>query len=255
MKIHHLRSATFVIETEKEFLLVDPMLGKKSSIVPFAFFRHKPKKNPTVELPENSKEILSKVTHCLVTHLHPDHLDKDGIAFLVEKNIPVICNIHDEKKLRSKGLNVSQTLSYMQKENFLNGSITGIPAKHGYGFIAKLMGNVIGFYIELLNEPSIYISSDTIYTDDVDRVLKEFTPDLTVIASGSAQFDFAQPLLMHQDDVIKFIENSPKKVYANHMEAVNHCPVTRADLTERLKTNNLIEKVILPQDGESFSIN
>ena len=37
MKIHHLRSATFVIESNKHFILVDPMLGKKGSIPPFAF--------------------------------------------------------------------------------------------------------------------------------------------------------------------------------------------------------------------------
>ena len=29
MKIHHLRNATMVIETKDQFILVDPMLGKK----------------------------------------------------------------------------------------------------------------------------------------------------------------------------------------------------------------------------------
>jgi len=254
MKIHHLRSATFIIEANNQFILVDPMLGKKGSIVPFAFFRHKPRKNPLVEMPTDSEAILDKITHCVITHLHPDHLDAEGIKFLKEKNIPVTASSKDEEILKKKGLNLVQTLEYWKEDNFLAGKITGIPARHGYGFIAKPMGNVMGFYIELLDAPSIYISSDTIYTNDVDKVLKEFKPDLTVVAAGSAQFDLGGPLLMNPNDVLKFIQNSPNKVYANHMEAVNHCPTTREKLRNSLKTNQLSDKVFIPEDGEAFEM-
>ncbi|MGZ2369331.1 MBL fold metallo-hydrolase [Ancylomarina sp. YFZ004] len=254
MKIHHLRSASFVIEASNQFILVDPMLGQQGSIPPFAFFRHKPKKNPLVEMPVHSQAILSKVTHCLITHLHPDHLDVEGIKFLKEKNIPIIASLKDEKSLKKKGLNVVQTLDYWKEDGFLDGKITGIPARHGYGFIAKPMGNVMGFYLELPNSPSIYISSDTIYTNDVDKVLKEFKPELTVVAAGSAQFDIGGPLLMHLNDVLKFIQNSPNKVYANHMEAVNHCPTTREKLRSALKTNQLLDKVFIPEDGDTFEM-
>jgi L-ascorbate metabolism protein UlaG (beta-lactamase superfamily) len=78
MKIHHIRNATFVIETDNNFILVDPMLGKKGFLPPFAFFRFKPKRYPTVELPNNYEPILDKVTHCLISHLHPDHIDSAG---------------------------------------------------------------------------------------------------------------------------------------------------------------------------------
>jgi L-ascorbate metabolism protein UlaG (beta-lactamase superfamily) len=255
MKIHHLRSVTFIIEVNSQFILVDPMLGKKGSIVPFAFFRHKPRKNPLVEMPADSEVILEKVTHCVITHLHPDHLDADGIKFLKEKNIPVTANSKDEKILKKKGLNLVQTLEYWKEDNFLFGKITGIPARHGYGFIAKPMGNVMRFCIELPNFPSIYISSDTIYTNDVDKVLKEFKPDLTVVAAGAAQFDLGGLLLMNPTDVLKFIQNSPNKVYANHMEAVNHCPTTREKLRNSLKINQLLDNVFIPEDGEMFDMN
>ena len=255
MKIHQLRHATFVIESNGKFILVDPMLGKKGSLPPFAFFRHKPRKNPTVEMPENAEEILNKVTHAIVTHIHPDHIDKEGFNFLKDKDIPVVCNILDEKKVIKKGLNVQSSLEYWKKEEFLGGSITGIPGQHGYGFIAKPAGIVMGFYIELPNEPSVYISSDTVYTQNVDKVLKEFKPYLSVVASGSAQFDFGQPLLMHPEDVLKFMQNSPNKVFANHMEAVNHCPTTRDSLREVIKNNALEDKVYVPEDGEMFEVN
>ena len=48
MKIHHLRNATFVIESGAHFILIDSMPGEKRSLPPFAVFRHKARKNPIV---------------------------------------------------------------------------------------------------------------------------------------------------------------------------------------------------------------
>jgi L-ascorbate metabolism protein UlaG (beta-lactamase superfamily) len=252
MKIHHLRNATMVIEANNKIILVDPMLGPKGSMPPFTFFRFKPKKNPTVELPESSKSILNKVTHCLITHLHPDHLDKEAEKFLKEKSIPVFCSLKDEKKLIEKGLNITQTIDYWKQNNFLGGKIEGIPARHGYGFTAKLGGNAMGFYIELPNQPSLYLSSDTIYTDAVDKVLTEYKPEISVVAAGSAQFDIFKPLLMTIEDIVKFIKNSPHKVIANHMEAVNHCPTTREQLKSILDEEGLLGNTFIPEDGEAM---
>lgn len=252
MKIHHLRNATIIIEANDKIILVDPMLGSKGSMPPFTFFRFKPKKNPTVELKEASKPILNKVTHCLITHLHPDHLDKEAEKFLIENHIPIFCSFKDEKKLIEKGLNVTQTIDYWKQTNFLGGKIEGIPAQHGYGFTAKLGGNVMGFYIELPNQPSLYISSDTIYTDAVDKVLMEYKPKISVVAAGSAQFDIFKPLLMTIEDIVKFIKNSPHKVIANHMEAVNHCPTTRKQLKSILDKERLLTKTYIPEDGQTI---
>lgn len=255
LSIYHLRNATMVIETRKDVILIDPMLGKKGSMATFTFFRFKAKKNPIVSLPDSCQTILKKVTHCLITHKHPDHLDPDAERFLSENNIPVTCSIKDEKVFNKKGLRVVQTLEYWKRTPFLGGFIEGIPARHGYGFVAKPMGNVMGFYIELPNEKSIYLSSDTIYTEAVDKVLKEYQPDISVVASGTAQLDVFQPLLMNMKDVLKFVKNAPGNVIANHLEAVNHCPTTRAGLREELEKNGLFEKVSIPLDGEIMSFN
>ncbi|WP_338792063.1 MBL fold metallo-hydrolase [Bernardetia sp. MNP-M8] len=250
LQIHHLRNATLVIETEKDVILVEPMLGKKGTLPTFTFFRFKAQKNPIVELPDNSQAILNKVTHCLITHAHPDHLDTAAERFLIKNNIPVTCSIKDEKLFKKKGLDVVQTIDYWKKSNFLGGTIEGIPAKHGYGFISKPMGNVMGFYIELPNQKSIYLSSDTIYTPSVDKVLKEYKPAISVIACGSAQLDIFQPLLMKMKDIVKFVQNSDGIVIANHLEAVNHCPTTRIGLQKELEKNGLSYKVHIPNDGD-----
>ena len=232
-------------------MLIDPMLGKRGTAAPsFTLFRFKPQRNPIIDLPAGVMQLINKTPHCLITHLHPDHLDKEAHRFLRSKNIPVICSIRDEAILKKRGLNVVQAVDYWQRSEFIGGRIEGIPARHGYGFVAKPMGNVMGYFINLPNEKSIYLSSDTIYTDDVDKVLKEYKPDIAVVACGSAQLDIFKPLLMTMEDIIKFIENSPFRVIANHLEALNHCPTTREQLRKELTERNLENKVFIPEDGE-----
>ncbi len=96
MIIHHLRNATFVIESGENCILVDPMLGPQGPLPPFARFKHKALRNPTVELPDTADTILDKVNFNLLTHsqkwgiealTHTDHLDAEGRAFLKEKQI------------------------------------------------------------------------------------------------------------------------------------------------------------------------
>lgn len=255
MRIQHFRNATLVIEANDHVILVDPMLGPKGSMPPFSFFRFKRQRNPLAALPETCKPTLEHITHCLITHQHPDHIDKDAEKYLIEHNIPVSCSVLDEKSFRKKGLNVVQTLEYWKRTDFLGGTIEGIPARHGYGFVAKPAGNVMGFYLELPGQPSIYISSDTIYTEDVAKVLKDYQPSINIVAAGSAQFDIFKPLLMTMEDIMKFTRNAPGKVMMNHVEALNHCPTTRKDLKTNLTQEGLTEKAYIPNDGDWLEFN
>lgn len=256
MNVHHLRNATLVVETADKVILVDPMLGKKGTAgPPFSIFRFKPRRNPIVDLPNKAMDLVEKTTHCLITHLHPDHLDKEGEYFLCTKQIPIICSVKDEPILKKRGFNVTQAVDYWKQSDFLGGKIQGIPAVHGYGFVAKPMGNVMGFYIELPNEKSIYLSADTIYTDDVHKTLTQLKPEISVVACGTAQLDIFQPLLMRMDDILKFVRNAPNHVIANHLEAVNHCPTTRQQLKAAVSKIGLSDKIFIPNDGESRTYN
>lgn len=263
MKIHHLRSATFVIESGKHFILIDPMLGAKGTIPPFSVLRFKPKKNPTVELPANTDKMLEKVTHTILTHSqtfgfkplqHSDHLDLAGEQFLVSRNIPVTTPAKDKAYLEKYGITVANGVDDWQTIDFLGGKITAVPAQHGHGWIHKLMANGSGFFLELPNEPSIYISGDTVLTADVRRALTELQPDITVVAAGEAQMDVGQPLLMSTSEILEFVALSPNKVIANHMEALNHCPTDRKTFKRVLEENKLADKVFIPEDGETLSV-
>ncbi|MEM6767742.1 MAG: MBL fold metallo-hydrolase, partial [Bacteroidota bacterium] len=250
MLIHHIRNATMIIEANDQVILIDPMLGGVGGMPPLAFFRFKARRNPIAPLPDVVHELLDRVTHCVITHNHPDHLDKVGAKFLRESGIPLYCSIWEEDIYRGKGAEIANTIDYWQPTPFLGGSIEGIPAKHGYGFIAIPMGKVMGYHIELPGQPSLYLASDTIYTEDVHKVLTEYKPDIAVFPAGSAQFDIFQPLMMHMEDMLMFVETAPGKTIANHLEAVNHCPTTREELTQVLTEKGHSEKVWIPEDGE-----
>ncbi|WP_414932711.1 MBL fold metallo-hydrolase [Vibrio europaeus] len=261
MKIHHLRSATFVIESGEHYILIDPMLGGKGSMPPFSVFRFKATKNPTVDLPNNANALLSKVNQSLITHSqtfgfkplqHGDHLDPAGEKFLIEQNVPVTTLSKDQAYLEKYGMTVANGLTPWQTTPFLGGSITAVPAQHGHGWIHKVMANGCGFFLQLPNEPSLYISGDTVLTPDVRKALSELKPDITVVATGQAKMDVGQPLLMSSDEVMEFIRLSPNKVIANHMEALNHCPIDRDTLKRTLEAEGLSNKVLIPLDGETL---
>ena len=108
--------------------------------------------------------------------------------------------------------------------------------------------------MKLPNQKSIYLSSDTIYTPSVDKVLKKYNPDISVLACGAAQFDLFKQLIMNVDDIIKFVKNTSGKVIANHMESINHCPLTRKELKEILINHSILNNVLIPDDGEIMAM-
>lgn len=263
MKIHHLRNATFVIESGPNHILVDPMLSKKGQLSTFTYFRHTPKRNPIVSLPENALQVLGNVTYCLITHsqklgiellTHTDHLDTPGKLFLKKHAIPVACCRQDESYMEKNDILVGTSLKFWRAEQFLDGKITAVPARHGHGLVHKIMANGAGFFLELANEPSIYISGDTVYTEDVERALTELKPDIAVVAAGGAALDVGGPILMPLEEIIAFIENAPNTVIANHLESLNHCPVSRPQLKQELKKRDLLSKTVIPDDGETLAL-
>ena len=263
MKVHHLRNATMVIESKNKFILVDPMLGAKASLPPFSFIRFKAKKNPLVDLPKNASELLSKITHVLITHTHTfglkalqhtDHLDQAGEQFIKKRKLPVFVGKHDEKYMRKYGFNILGTADYWETVDFLDGKLTVVPALHGHGWNNKLMANGSGYFIQLPDEPSIYISGDTVLTDDVKKALKDLKPDIAVVASGTATVDMGPPILMIQEEIKDFISLAPGKVICNHLEALNHCPTTREDVRRVTQESNFTEKVYVPEDGECIEL-
>ena len=252
MIIQHIRNACMLIHYNEHRILLDPCLNPKGTLPPYTFLRKKPRLNPIVDLPQNSEFAFRQITSCIITHCrggHLDHLDISGMRLLAGKKIPVYCNALDEPYLKKNNIHAIP-LTINRKSDFLEGSITAVPAVHGYGFSGKLMGPGVGYFIELPGEKSLYISGDTILNQTVRNVLMDLQPDIAVLNAGTATLDFGKPILMPMSELLDFIRMAPGKVIAVHLDAFNHCLTTRAILKDAVAEEGLSGKVIIPAGGE-----
>jgi len=256
MNITQLRNATIVIESGDNVILVDPMLAPKEAIPSLKYFTGNNRRNPLVEMPDGTNEILNRVTHCLITHCqkgHFDHLDRRGSKWLRENNIPVFCSEQDTDFLRKKGLDI-HPLSSKTSNSFLSGSIDLVPCVHGKGMIGKFMAHGFGFFIQLKNEPSLYITGDTILTDQVKRFVKDNQPEWIVLPAGGARFNLGGDIIMGKEEALEVAKISNGKIIANHLEALDHCPVTREELARVSETQGFKNDFFVPKDGETVNL-
>jgi L-ascorbate metabolism protein UlaG (beta-lactamase superfamily) len=203
------------------------------------------------------------VNHVIITHSHTfglkalqhtDHLDQAGENFILKRNLPVFCGDHDKSYLTKMGIQIEGSVPYWESSEYLGGKITAVPARHGHGWNHKLMANGSGFIIELPGEPSIYISGDTVLTKDVEEALIKYKPDISVVASGTAQIDIGGPILMTVAEILNFSKLTHGKLVLNHLEALNHCPTTREEITKALTKDQPSKVFYVPKDGETLTI-
>ncbi len=258
MRITQLRNATIIVHVGPYNILVDPMLARKGALPALRLFVRERLRNPTVELPDDVDTALAGVTHCLITHCqkgHFDHLDRAGKQFLRERQIPVICTPHDVEHLRKRGLNVLSLHSgHAEPQLFLGGTIRTVRCTHGLGLVGTVMEHGVGYFIEMPGEPSLYLSGDTVLTDEVRQFVRRHQPEVCVVPAGGAHFDLGGDIIMGADEVVQFAQIAKGRVIANHMEAVGHCPVRRNDLRQAAAIAGLGDRLCIPQDGETIEI-
>ncbi|MDH4566233.1 MBL fold metallo-hydrolase [Pseudomonas sp. BN414] len=257
MKIQQIRNATIILESGAYRILVDPMLANKGALPSLRVFSGR-QRNPTVELPESASQALETVTHCLITHCqkgHFDHLDRAGTRWLRERQVPVICTPNDAPYLAKRGLNVqSLPEGHEQPTPFLGGTIRTIRCLHGKGLVGRLMEHGVGYLIELPGEPSLYLAGDTILTSTVRDFVLQHQPQVSVVPAGGARFDVGDDIIMGLDDVLEFMRFSEGTVVANHLEAINHCPVTREELADAAAEIGVMHRLLIPADGEVLAV-
>ncbi len=257
MKITQLRNATIIVHINDKAILVDPMLAPKGAIPSLKYFTKHKRRNPLVELPQETTAALKQVTHCLITHCqkgHFDHLDRAGAKWLRENNIPVYCAASDADFLKKKGLDV-HALDEKTENDFLGGTINLIPCLHGRGLVGKFMAHGFGYVIQLPHAPSLYLAGDTVLNQDVKDCLAKYSPDVSVIPAGGAHFDVGSDVIMGLDEAIKIGELNHGKIIANHLEALDHCPVSREQLQKAVNDRSWQARFYIPQDGEAIQLN
>lgn len=248
MIIHQLRSAAMVLEYAQHRWLVDPMLGPARSLPPFRLTGTR-RRNPLVDLPSNAPDALATVTALLVTHEHPDHFDSVAVRFAKERSLPVYTNRVDLAHLRGRGLDAR-----LLEELGPPFTVEVVRSKHGRGAVGWLMGPVCGYVIAHPDEPTVYLTGDSILTESVLDAVDRHEPDVIVAPAGAANFGVGGDILFSVDELVSLARRFDGTLVCNHLEALDHCPTTRAGLRERFAREGLLDRVRIPADGERVEL-
>jgi L-ascorbate metabolism protein UlaG (beta-lactamase superfamily) len=250
MQIEFLRHATLVVSLGGARILVDPMLGPVGEM-PAIPDTPNPRPNPLVPLPGAIDAIVAAAEAALVTHMHRDHFDA-AAGEALPKDLPLLVQAEDEERLNNLGF--TEVLRVDPSRAWRGIEIVRTAGQHGHGEMAEQMAPVSGFVLRATGEPSLYIAGDTVWCEEVRRAIESFEPQVIVVNAGAAQFLTGGAITMTAEDVASVCAAAPDAtVIAVHMEAINHCLLTRAELRRFLDARDLSAQVLIPADGEQFS--
>lgn len=236
--IQLVRHATLLVSVGGVTILVDPMLGAPGDIPPIPNSPNN-RENPLVPL----HDVDISHDAVLVSHRHRDHFDDAAIDRLAD-DVPLFCQPQETDAFREDGFTDVRPIA---DSVIINGvEIIRTPARHGHGDLAEQMGPVSGFVLN--GDRTLYLAGDTVWYDSVAKTINRHDPDAIVVNAGAAQFVDGDPITMDADDVASTVEAAACSVAAMHMDAINHCWLTREDLRDA------VTDVFVPEDGERVTV-
>jgi len=248
MKIQLIRNATMKLNYAGRTILTDPMLSPKDEFDPFAGIA----RNPTIELPFQTREVVNGLDSVIVSHDHPDHFDK-AASLALPKETPVFCQPGDEAGMTEKGF---ENVTPIETSHTWEGiTITRTDGKHGKGKILELAGKVSGFVFQADGEPTVYWVGDSIWCEEVENGIKMFNPDIIITHSGGATIPGYEAIIMDGEQTLTTVNSSPEAiVVAIHMESLDHCTVSRKTLRQMADSAAIPpSRLMIPEDGETIS--
>lgn len=242
-----IRNATTLLDVGDTTFLVDPMFTPQGEMPTVTDFPGVPeflttanqKRNPLVPLPAVDLSYDAVV----VTHRHPDHWDEAAREEL-DADVPLFCQPEEADEFADEDFTDVRPVD--DETTFDGITIHRTPGQHGHGELAEGMAPVSGFVFE--GDETVYVAGDTIWYEPVEETLDEFEPDLVVLNGGEAQFDQGEPITMGVEDIAAVRDVTEAAVVVVHMEAINHCLLTRDEL------RSAIEDIHVPEDGEQIRL-
>jgi L-ascorbate metabolism protein UlaG (beta-lactamase superfamily) len=248
------RHATLLVEVAGHRLMVDPMLDAANARGPVRGTPNE-RPNPLVDLPMSAAEAAAGVEAVLLTHTHVDHLDAAGVT-TVPPGVPWFCQPEDVEDITSAGVADARAVPMGGSLEWDGITIHRTGGRHGREEqIVQGLGPVSGFVVSAPGEPTLYVAGDTVWCDEVAGAIAAHGPDVVVVNAGGARFVQGGTITMEAADVIATAEALPDgRVVATHMEAINHCLETRAELAAAVEAAGVAERVLIPGDGDSLQV-
>lgn len=257
VQLQQIRNATVKITYADTTFLIDPMLSKKGTYPGFEKTYRSELRNPLVDLPLSVEDVLAGVDAVIVTHTHLDHWD-DAAQEALPKDIPLFAqNQADATLIRTQGFTNVRVLS--DKAQFGGVKLNKTGGQHGtdemYAIpeVATFLGDAMGVVFQAPGHKTLYLVGDTIWRDEVDQALEHYNPEVIVINAGYATMsDYDGSIIMGKEDVLRAAKAAPDAtIVATHMDAINHMAQTRNELREFVRKNGIVDRVEVPEDGES----
>lgn len=252
----HVRNATGKLAYNDTVFLIDPMLAEKGRYEGFAGSFNSEVRNPKMDLPESKEDVLKDVDALIVTHTHLDHWDEVAQQF-INKDIPVF--VQDDKdatEIRKEGFRNVQVLD--RDIEFQGVRLTRVEGTHGteemYAnpSVSVVLGESMGVVFAAPGEKTTYLMGDTVWTARVDKTLQNRQPDILIMNTGYAKsISYNDSIIMGTEDVGRAATRMPKaKIVAVHMDAINHCTVSRKNMRDFVHSRKLDKQVAVPDDGQ-----
>lgn len=251
MKLTLIRNATLRLSYAGRALLIDPYLAEKHSLPAYANLS----RNPLVDLPLPAEGVIAGTELTLISHVHTDHFDAAAQERL-PKDAPLLCQPVNEAYIRSKGfLNVTPVAAAYAWGDI---HIQRVPGRHGTSpDILQMMGAVSGFILQAAGEPTVYWVGDSVWYEEVAAAIDQWQPEVIVTHSGGAVWGSQRELIiMDAAQTTAVCQYAPRStVIATHLEALDHCLTSRAEL--RLAAENAgipPTQLLIPADGETVEV-
>ncbi|ELZ40426.1 MBL fold metallo-hydrolase [Halorubrum tebenquichense] len=228
------RNATVLATVGETTFLVDPLFAEQGATPPIDDTPND-RRNPLVPMPD----VDTSHDAVIVTHRHPDHFD-DAAREALDADVPLFCQPEEADAFVDEGFTDVRPVE--ETASFDGVTLRRTPGRHGHGELAERMGPVSGFVLD--GDETLYVAGDTVWYEPVAETLAESDPDAVVLNGGAARFNQGEPITMGVEDVAAVREATDAAVAVVHMEAINHCLLSREEL--RAETVD----VLVPEDGE-----
>jgi len=249
MQLQLIRNATLRLTLAGKTLLYDPMLGPAGSLPSYAGIAA----NPLVDLPVRPEEVLAGVEGVIVSHLHGDHFD-EAARELLPRDMPVLAQPEDAPQL--KGWGFTNVLALEDTDVWQGIEVTRLPARHGSSpEVLADMGPVAGYLLRAPGEPSLYLAGDTVWYPELAAAVAPLAPDVVVTHSGGAVWGENRELILMDDaQTAAACQALPNSFFvAVHLEALDHCTTSRAQLRQTLEAA-CPGRFVVPEDGETMAL-